>query len=137
MGVLAGAAIATAFPYKVKPVQGQSMNPTLNYRDYVLIKRLDLTALSETDRRSLLGTVVCARSPRQAGGVLIKRLKALEGDTAPIPGGVTLAEGQCWLQSDAGKGYYDSTQFGPLAQSAVTGSVCAVVWPPERVGRVV
>ncbi len=54
----------------------------------------------------------------------------------PVPtaktGGSVIPPGHVWLSSDAGKGYLDSTFFGPVREADVSGVVVAVVWPPDR-----
>ena len=46
---------------------------------------------------------------------------------------IFVPENHVWLSSDAApSGYCDSTYFGPLPLTEVTGVVKAIVWPPKR-----
>ena len=160
---LTGAVLAAALGrlarrrlYRVE-VQGESMRPTLEPGDWLLLRRgvpsADLLASGDA-----YGLVVAARSP--SGRLLLKRIVGLPGEslragaTVHVNGreldepyasgeaprssyrGVSrLGPGSLFLLGDRRDQSTDSRGFGPLDVSSVEGVVLARYWPPHRIGR--
>jgi len=149
--LLAQASVAAGTVYLVdakfgglRKVHGPSMQPTLNP---LLVPKFDLGGVNNAfqphsevfffKRNYVLerGSVVFASHPRK-GTKLVKRVVALPGDKVQprgqvgqkeAPEVVTLAEGQVWVESDAGPGYSDSDTWGPLPTHCIHGTVEGVI----------
>ncbi|EGD77393.1 hypothetical protein PTSG_08488 [Salpingoeca rosetta] len=128
----------------VMPVQGTSMQPTLNPdahkpvptpRDWVLVNKT-VQRFSSVQR----GDVVVMKSPTDPKGRMVKRVLGKEFDVVrPRAVGahlVTLRAGHMWVEGDNADRTIDSNSFGPVSESMVQGRVECVVWPPSRWGRV-
>ena len=106
------------------------MQPTLNPD---LSKSNDILLLRKVNRATDLseGDLVAVLNPRYQGPgtrhsrLLVKRVCKPEG---------VLPEEHLWVLSDAGRGYVDSTSFGPLPVSNVQSKALLIVWPLSRVG---
>ena len=130
----------------IRAVEGPSMSPTLNPREYTEEKFEDKSpdfisreSISKIDYVYLTrkfkpqrGDVVVIDDPKSANNILIKRIIALPGDRI-VPLGINkvekepvkLSEREIWVESDAW-GYKDSNFFGPVKVEAVQGKVlCA------------
>ena len=130
----------------IRAVEGPSMSPTLNSREYTEEKFEDKSpdfisreSISKIDYVYLTrkfkpqrGDVVVIDDPKSANNILIKRIIALPGDRI-VPLGINkvekepvkLSEQEIWVESDAW-GYKDSNLFGPVKVEAVQGKVlCA------------
>jgi nickel-type superoxide dismutase maturation protease len=96
-------------------VEGQSMAPTLNPDDRVLVQRV--SSIKDTPA---LGTVVVAWHPSQPGLRLIKRLQSLENNGMMLLG-------------DNPSFSTDSRQLGPIPRSALIGIVVSRVTPSKKI----
>ena len=96
-------------------VEGQSMAPTLNPDDRVLVQRV--SSIKDTPA---LGTVVVAWHPSQPGLRLIKRLQSLENNGMMLLG-------------DNPSFSTDSRQLGPIPRSALIGIVVSRVTPSKNI----
>ena len=99
--------------------------------DIVLVRRYS-NPVEEVRKHCQVGSVVCLRRPRRPEHLLIKRLASFEGSFS----GRDIPEGHCWVASDAGKGYLDSSIFGVVPLQNVIGDATFVVFPPNRIGRI-
>ena len=128
-------------------VEGPSMRPTLNpsdsfFRDIVLVKKIENPA----DVQFIpVSSIICLKHPKQDRGYLIKRLIANQNEEIrkdaelltnskcmnnKVPGG------HCWVESDAGPGYLDSSSYlGPISYNNVVGHALFNVWPLHRIKR--
>ena len=130
----------------IRAVEGPSMSPTLNPREYTeekfedkstdfisreSISRIDYVYFSRKFKPQR-GDVVVIEDPKSSNNILIKRIIALPGDRI-VPLGINkvekepikLSEREIWVESDAW-GYKDSNLFGPVKVEAVQGKVlCA------------
>lgn len=135
-------------------VAGDSMSPTLESGDVVLVTRYDY--IGKAPER---GDVVQAEIPGRDGAYL-KRVIALPGETLEITGGVVHINGQAldekyataaddgisvtlggdeyFLMGDNRPESYDSREedFGAVRAGNFLGRVRAVVWPPSRIGGI-
>jgi signal peptidase I len=120
--VAAGGCVAAArVTLLIVRVRGSSMHPTFHHGDRVLIARRSPRALVKN-------VVVLVRLPealnptgsRNGSSLVLKRVVALPGDTAP--GGVPVPPGHVFLVGDA-EDSYDSRHFGPLQSDLVQGVV--------------
>ena len=128
--------------FRLHKVEGPSMRPTLNpsdsfFRDIILVKIIN----KEEAKNIPLSSVVCLEHPKLEKGYLVKRLIAHENQAVEKykkpRGGATQDEervpaGHCWVESDAGPGYLDSSYLGPVSYEKVDGQALYVIWPPQR-----
>ena len=132
--------------YTIRRVEGPSMRPTFNpkysyFNDYILLKKVDFHNKSNL----IINSIICVKHPKRSKGYLIKRLIANENETVVLSHNSTtnnrtieklIPEGHCWIQSDAGPGYLDSTSYlGPISYDKVVGKALYVIWPPVRVRK--
>jgi nickel-type superoxide dismutase maturation protease len=112
----AGAGVAAAFS-RVS-VSGDSMRPTLEPGDRLLVRRVGgRPRLGPGD----LVTVPDPR-PESGGRILVKRVGSVDGDTVALVG-------------DNPHASTDSRSFGPVPVSSVLGRVVYRYGPPGRSGR--
>ena len=60
------------------------------------------------------------RSPKESGGLIIKRIVACEGDQVyPRDGGapITIPRGHVWIEGDNGARSLDSNDYGPVSKN--------------------
>ncbi|KAL9960131.1 hypothetical protein ACROYT_G033540 [Oculina patagonica] len=122
----------------VKGVFGISMQPTLNPNprlssDIVLVNCWAVRQFEGINR----GDVVTLIDPTDPGGVLIKRVIALEGDHVKSLSYkkkkiVKIPKGHCWVEGDNHSHSHDSNAFGPVAVGLIQGKATHIVWPPKR-----
>ena len=158
------AVIVRAFLFQMFWIPSESMSPTLEKGDRVIVSKLgDVTNPSRGD------IVVFSRPPAQASGEehLIKRVIGLSGervafvdgavyiDGAPLdepylPEGTRTAdlsapgctleapcvvgEDQLWMMGDNRDHSADSRKFGPIERDTVVGRAFVNVWPLSRLG---
>jgi signal peptidase I len=132
-------------------VHADSMRPTLHSGDEIVIDRLSLV-LRDPHR----GELVVANSPN--GGLVVKRVAALGGDSIGIEDGVLVVNGkqqrEGYVDYGSVDGFYfgpvdvpkgevfllgdnrgnseDSRDFGPVPEDEVVGRVLLRVWPLTR-----
>lgn len=133
-------------------VAGDSMSPTLETGDVVLVTRWDYKSSAPSR-----GDVVQAEIPGRPGAYL-KRIIGLPGETLEITGGVvhingqplrefyasapddeisvTLCADEYFLMGDNRPVSYDSREedFGAVSAASFLGRVRAVLWPLNRIG---
>jgi signal peptidase I len=144
------ASVTGLLPLQTVRVESDSMTPTLDAGDLVLVER-DPGVVHRRD-------VVVVRDP-QSDGRLVKRVVAVGGDTLRITDGVlmvddepvcepsidparidglffrtvTVPAGQLFLLGDDRRDSVDSRDFGTVPQTDVVGLVRGRVWPPGGV----
>ena len=132
-------------------VHADSMLPTLHSGDEIIVDRLSLV-LRDPHR----GEMVVANSP--SGGLVVKRVAAIGGDTVGIEDGVLVVNGkqerESYVDYASVDGFYfgpvdvpkgavfllgdnranseDSRDFGPVRDDEVVGRVLVRVWPVTR-----
>ncbi len=132
-------------------VHADSMRPTLHSGDQLIIDRLSLAV-----RAPHRGEIVVANSP--TGGLVVKRVAALGGDTIGIEDGVLVVNGrqlrEKYVDYTRVDGFYfgpvdvprgdvfllgdnrgnseDSRDFGPVSEDAVVGRLLVRIWPLSR-----
>lgn len=126
----------------LRRIEGPSMSPTINAREYLESKFDDLEEFNPTReinpnpdfilfwRKFQLerGDIVLVVDPKNPNLYITKRVLGLAGDTI-VPLGfnasrkepITVPENKVWVESDAGYGYKDSNQFGPVDITDVQG----------------
>ncbi|SPT51749.1 S26 family signal peptidase [Actinomadura madurae] len=153
---LAGTAALIAWlrrRYVVIDVDGQSMRPTLDAGDRVLVRRRSLrhvragdivvvenTARQGTDRRPS----AAAHGRRGASGHawVIKRAAAVPGDPVPAslaarvsaPAGTPVPDGRMLILGDNTTASFDSRHYGYLPGTGVLGVVIRRLKAPEKTG---
>ena len=116
-GIAAGAA-ATRW-LDVVEVQGGSMAPALLPGDRIVVE-----SRSYQSRAPRPGEVVLAADPRKSDRELIKRVVAVDEESAAAD-----------LRGDAPSESTDSREFGAVPLSAIRWRAAFRYWPPERAGR--
>ncbi len=132
-------------------VHADSMRPTLQSGDEIIVDRLSLV-LRDPHR----GELVVANSPN--GGLVVKRVAGLGGDTIGIEDGVLVVNGkerrEGYVDYGSVDGFYfgpvdvppgevfllgdnranseDSRDFGAVREDEVVGRVLIRVWPVPR-----
>ena len=120
----------------VTPVEGRSMQPTLNAnapmaRDAVLIDRL----FAQSYER---GDVVVLHSPTTPSEMVLKRVIALGGDWVRRRDGdqnfVRVPTGYVWVEGDNERFSNDSNTYGAVPAGLVNARVLCKAWPPREAG---
>ncbi|MEO8196827.1 MAG: signal peptidase I [Thermoanaerobaculia bacterium] len=117
-----------AFLLEVVSVPSESMSPTLEPGDQVLVNRFIYTgpAWGFLPRRPVTrGDVVLFRPPFDRRQTFVKRCVGLAGDWE---GGGVLPPGALWVEGDARENSLDSRRFGAVSEDALEGRVLAVLW---------
>ena len=126
----------------LRRIEGPSMSPTINSREYLESKFDDLEEFNPTREQNpnpdfILfwrkfqlerGDIVLVVDPKNPNLYITKRVLGLPGDTI-VPLGfnatrkepITVPESKVWVESDAGYGYRDSNLFGPINLTDVQG----------------
>jgi signal peptidase I len=130
-------------------VRSDSMSPTLRDGDVVIIDKL-----SDVWRSPDRGDVVVVRGP-DTGGLIVKRVVAVGGDSVGIDDGrlvvngtfvvepfadndrmggvffgpITLPAGHVFLLGDNRDDSSDSRLFGPVPESSIVGFLAVRIWP--------
>jgi nickel-type superoxide dismutase maturation protease len=105
-------------------IQGASMVPTLLPGDW---------ALAVSGRRSHKGDVMVVEHPGRPGYEMVKRIRALPGETV---GERTLDDDEYWVEGDREEASSDSRHFGPVRRDHLKARVVLVYWPKERRRRI-
>lgn len=113
-------AILTAAILGMAPVKGQSMYPTLDTGQQVIIR--DTTAGLNR------GDIVWAKR-----WGIVKRLAAVEGDTVEFNNKpYIIPKGRVWLLGDNPARSKDSRKFGSLPRSGITGVIILPTKPQHH-----
>ena len=149
--VLALLVVARMFVAEPLRVRSSSMSPTLRAGDQVLVDKF--FAHRHMPHRH---DIVVLSSPR-TGGLLVKRVVAVAGDTVGLEGGVLVVNGRrvheryvdyrlmvgvyygpirvpggdVFVLGDNRPDSVDSRSFGPIPVSRITGRVFVRIWPPR------
>lgn len=106
------------FPLRRLEVTGESMTPTLQPGDRVLV----VAGLGPFRPRLRTGDLVAMADPREPARVMVKRVAAVAGGSVEVRG-------------DNAAASTDSRHFGPVARAAVVGRAVYRYHPEERRGR--
>ena len=147
------------FVFNLSTVQGYSMEPTLEEKEWLFINRV-VYLFGEPER----GDIVILRDPKRDLGrnqYLVKRVIGVPGDTVEIRGGklyingewfeepyidtpiedgdmapVTIGEDEYFVMGDNRhwRSSLDSREFGPVPESLIKGRADFVIWPLSRAG---
>ncbi|MGY1703820.1 signal peptidase I [Geodermatophilus sp. SYSU D00697] len=146
LALLLVASLAGLLPLQVMRVDSDSMQPTIDPGDLLVVRHGDGPAHR--------GDVVAVEHPLQEG-LLVKRVAGVGGDEVAIEDGVLVVDGApvcepaidpalldgvwfgpvtvppdtLFLLSDNRDGAIDSRAFGPVPTSSLVGSVPARLWP--------
>ncbi len=160
VGAVLVAVLIKTFLVQAFRIPSESMVPTLEIGDRVLVNKLSYRA-HDINRGDV---VVFTRPPGLPAGPgepedLIKRVIGVPGDTVQAKDGsmyvngklleepylppgtstvnldkpVTLQEGQAWVMGDNRNNSQDSRVFGPIQTSTVIGRAFTIMWPPGRI----
>ncbi len=116
-GIAAGIAVSRRYPRFA--VSGESMLPTLQANDWVLVDEH-----AYASRLPKPGHIVVAPDPRQPERLLIKRVAAVD------------LHGYVQIEGDNAAASTDSRDFGRVPANSVIGRVRWRYWPPLRAGTV-
>ena len=131
----------TEYGLTVTPVEGRSMQPTLNdgvsSRDAVCLDRLFAHSYER-------GDVVVLHSPTDPTEMVLKRVVGMGGDWVRRRGGdqsfVRVPTGYLWIEGDSERFSTDSNSYGAVPAGLVNARVLCKVWPlsqaGSRIGRV-
>ncbi|KAJ3221868.1 hypothetical protein HK099_003014 [Clydaea vesicula] len=111
--------------FSITRIEGNSMNPTLEDKDIVLISK-DLSVINRND-------VLIFKSPLKEGEKICKRLIALPGDLVKPKykdKKVLIPEGHCWIEGD-GTGT-DSNKFGVISIGLVDAVVLYKIYSENK-----
>ena len=125
----------TQYGLTVTPVEGRSMQPTLNDGvgacDGVCLDRFFAHSYER-------GDVVVLHSPTEPTEMILKRVVAMGGDWVRRRGGdqtfVRVPTGYLWIEGDSERFSTDSNSYGAVPAGLVTARVLCKVWPPREAG---
>lgn len=156
-GALLAALVIKSFLFQAFYIPSESMLPTLEKQDRVLVNKLSYR-LHDINRGDV---VVFERPPNEAGVIrdLIKRVVGLPGETVEakdgkmfidgealrepyLPRGATtstfgpekIPAGHVWVMGDNRANSADSRVFGSISSSSVVGRAFVRVWPLNALG---
>ncbi len=157
VGALAVAMLIKTFLFQAFYIPSDSMVPTLDVGDRVLVNKLSYDA--HDVRR---GDIVVFRRPEGAPGEvddLIKRVIGLPGDELVLVGdqiqidgdvleepylpegtvtccldAITVPDGEVFVMGDNRGDSFDSRRFGTVPIDSIVGRAFVTVWPPSRLG---
>lgn len=156
--ILIVVAVVVVIGFFVKPiiVEGASMNPTLQNKDYLLISKQSYT-FGDPERGDI---IVFPHHESTGDSLYIKRVIAIPGDHLEIYGGdvyingelqneeyiksgavtegyidLVIPEGQVFVMGDNRENSSDSRYFGTVSIEEVTGEVFVRLWPLSEIGR--
>jgi signal peptidase I len=146
--------------YAVKPyrIPSESMEPTLQVGDRVLVNRFSRHLGADPQ----VGDIVVFHPPTAESETYIKRVVGVAGDRIAVRDGrvvlngelqrepyardcggepecwvrrpVTVPEGHVYVLGDNRGASHDSRVWGAVAVSEVIGEAVAIYWPPDRAG---
>ncbi len=143
-----GAAVLLARTFRLAVVRGHSMEPSLKQGDYLVTQTVS-SEVGKIGRFDLI-TFTC---PQLGGREVVKRVIALPGETVEICTGKVYVNGEAlgepfpraqgfarWGPAKVQEGFYfvlgdnrvasiDSTVWGAIPASSITGVVCAKLSP--------
>jgi inner membrane protease subunit 2 len=123
------------------------MRPTLNpcgsnFSDFLAVRRIRKKEEIESINVS---SILCITHPKQERAYLVKRLVANQNEKISIQNFhkietkdsvKIIPKGHCWVESDAGPGFLDSTSYlGPIPYKMIVGKALYVIWPPHRIKK--
>jgi nickel-type superoxide dismutase maturation protease len=109
--------LATGSLFRVSIVIGESMEPTLQDRDRVIV---DVWTYNRRPPRP--GEIVLLSPPGRDGVLLVKRVIRV------------LENGELWVEGDRRAASSDSREWGSVARERVVGRVVCRYWPIRRAG---
>ena len=163
VGAVIVALLIKTFVVQAFRIPSESMVPTLEVGDRVLVNKLSYDAhdlnrgdVVVFDRPS--GLPAGPDDPKE----LIKRVIGLPGDTIVAKDGsiyvddqrldepylsdaastynldepITVPEGQVWVMGDNRTNSEDSRSFGPIDADTIVGRAFMIMWPPGRIGAI-
>lgn len=152
--------LVNAFLFNLSTVEGHSMEPTLETREWLLVNKIGYR-LGAPER----GDVVIVRDPTEGldrKQYLVKRIVGLPGDTIevragklyvngaladepytdveiqdPAYGPLTVGSGSYFLMGDNRRygASKDSRAFGPVSAAAIQGEAAYIIWPIDKWGK--
>jgi signal peptidase I len=155
--VIVGAAFLLALLiqlFVVKPfeIPSESMEPTLNLGDRVLVNRIVYHF-----REPARGDIIVFDPPIESTEPFIKRVVAVANDTVSVHDGklwvngkaqdepylmepvivgdypeITIQPGYVWAMGDNRNNSGDSRKFGPVSVKSIIGEAFVVYWPPKH-----
>lgn len=115
------------FGYNLTKCVGPSMEPTIaTSGETVIVDRFSRKFLNKPLQK---GDIVIARSPKEDGKLICKRIQGVPGDrihyTTYFGGSGTfkLGEGEIWLLGDNPANSFDSRHYGPVPIESIQGKV--------------
>jgi signal peptidase I len=146
--------------YAVKPyrIPSESMEPTLQVGDQVIVNRVSHHLGAQPE----VGDIVVFHPPTATSETFIKRVVGVSGDRIAVSGGrvvrngelqeepyarpcgngsgcdvpraVRIPDGHVYVMGDNRGASQDSRVWGTVPVSRVIGEAVAIYWPPDRAG---
>lgn len=111
------------------------MQPTLNSRGDILFTEY----LTPRFNRLKPGDVVVATKPTDPSVTILKRIRAMPGETvwvhpseSAVPVRVTIPADHVWLEGDNTHQSTDSRHYGPVPLALIRGRARVRFWPPGQ-----
>jgi len=157
LGAVLIALLIQGYAFKPFQIPTESMIPTINVGDRILVNRLAYR-FGDIER----GDIIVFKSPQDPDTDWVKRVVAVEGDTIEVNNHMVIVNGEAlvedytapWLNPNEpiyaerevpeGKVFVmgdnrdnsdDSRYWGFLDREAVVGKAMIIYWPPSRIGR--
>lgn len=114
-------------------VSGDSMVPTFNSGDYLIIDELTYNFVREPQKDE----VIIFRYPQDPSKFFIKRIVGLPGEAVNVDGKEwQMGEDEYFVMGDNRLFSLDSRSWGPLPKENITGRALVRLWPPTALAYI-
>jgi signal peptidase I len=137
-------------------IDGQSMLPTLQHDQYLLVNKVSYNLFGEPQRgdvvvfhawgqgkdfiKRVVGRPHDTIEFRNGEGLFVNGVRLeepyIEGETSGPDGVITLGADEYYVLGDNRQNSSDSRQYGPLPAEDIIGKAWLTYWPPESIGPI-